>query len=54
MGDIDTVVVDSLKARDLKRPSREADIEPALDEHSRAGQDTPYFGELARLRLDLD
>ena len=27
MGDIDTVVVDSLKALDLERPIREADID---------------------------
>jgi hypothetical protein len=27
VGDIDTVVVDSLKALDLKRPIREADID---------------------------
>jgi hypothetical protein len=27
---------------------------PALDEHSDARQDNPDFGELARLRIDLD
>jgi hypothetical protein len=30
VGDIDTVVVDSLKALDPKRPIREADIEAVL------------------------
>ena len=30
MSDIDTVVADSLKVLDLKRPIREADIEPDL------------------------
>src|SRR4029453_16854298 len=31
-----------------------ADMGPALDEHSDARQDNPDFGELARLRIDLD
>jgi hypothetical protein len=36
VGDIDTVVVDSLKALDLKRPIREADIvEPPVSAISR-------------------
>ena len=36
MGDIDTVVVDSLKALDLKRPIREADIDRYQVPNSRA------------------
>jgi hypothetical protein len=37
MSDIDTVVVDSLKALDPERPIREADIGGAADRHREAG-----------------
>ena len=50
MGDIDTVVVDGLKALDLKRPIREADINSAYS-------DGPVRAELhrsARVISDLD
>ena len=46
MSDIDTAVADSLKVLDLKRPIREADIEPIATE---AG-----YGRDLRSRSHLD
>ena len=63
MSDIDTAVVDSLKALDLKRPIREADIGGPLmetrfdivsnlvDAHS-VGKNANNMGGSSRIRID--
>ncbi len=65
MGDIDTVVVDSLKVLDPERPIREADIlkrtsklavalSRISDKYRRTRQNHDAFGELAGLGIDID